>query len=118
MKHIQDLLDTESVVGQLGFPVNAQAYSDAVDALRAATRAAEVCDAWNRIAGAIGPQLTAAILSCDDWRMIGQPTRPLDDYDSDDQSQAVWVSDSQKVMGHAQVDGKHLVAVVFSVEAR
>jgi hypothetical protein len=114
---VQGLLDLETVTKALGFPVNASSYASAVRALREARDAGSVCDAWNGIAGALGPQLVAAILSSDDWRAIARPTRPLDDYDSDDLSQAVWVGDKAQVVGRAQMDGDHLVAVRFVVES-
>jgi hypothetical protein len=114
---LQELLDTEAVAERLGFPINASAYAQAVRDLKKATNANEACDAWKGIAGAIGPQLIAAILSSDDWRAIARPTRPLDDYDSDDLSQAVWVGDKAQVVGRAQMDGDHLVAVRFVVES-
>jgi hypothetical protein len=115
---VQELLDTEAVVGRLGFPINATAYALAVQNLRKATNSHAACEAWIRIAGSIGPQLVAAILSSDDWRAIARPSRPLDDYDSDDLSQAVWVDDVSQVVGRAQMDGDHLVAVRFVVESR
>jgi hypothetical protein len=115
---LQDLLDTETVMARLGFPVDAAAYSAAIEHLRSARTADEVCKAWNAIAGSIGPTLTAEILSCDDWRLIERPTRPLDDFDSDDNSQAVWVDYKAQVIGRAEMDGDRLVAVRFAVEAR
>jgi len=115
---LQDLLDTETVMARLGFPVDAAAYSAAIEGLRSAGTADEVCSAWNAIAGSIGPTLTAEILSCDDWRLIARLTRPLDDVDSDDQSQAVWVDETVKVIGRAELDGGQLVAVRFFVEPR
>ena len=118
IKPLQDLLDTETVMARLGFPVDAQAFSAAIEDLRSAGTADEVRDAWNAIAGSIGPTLMAEILSCDDWRMFARPTRPLDDYDSDDHSQAVWIDDTAKVMGRAEMDGDRLVAVRFFVEPR
>ena len=115
---VQELLDCESVTKALGFPVNATSYASAVRALRDARDAEAVLTAWNGIAGSVGPQLVAAILSSDDWRAIARPTRPMDDYDSDDLSQAVWVDDVAQVVGRAQMDGDHLVAVRFVVESR
>ena len=115
---IQELLDFDPLVQTLGWPVNAEAYCAAVQELRAATDAGAVCEAWNRIAGSLGPRLTAAILSGTEWRVIGQAKGPLDDYDSDDLSQAVWVGGGQKVVGRAQMDGDHLVGVRFTVELR
>lgn len=115
---IQDLLDTEAMMNRTGFPVCGKSYAQAVRDLHAATTAAQVCEAWNAIAGSIGPQLTGDILSTDDWRDLARPTRPLDDYDSDDDSQAVWVDDSAQVIGRAEMDGGRLVAVRFFVEPR
>jgi hypothetical protein len=42
----------------------------------------------------------------------------LDEYDSDDLSQAVWVGSSHKVMARATMGGEHLVGVRFTAEAR
>jgi hypothetical protein len=115
---VQLLFDSEPVVGSLGFPVNAQAFVAAVKAIRTNNRPESLADAWNALAGALGPKLTASMLSGEEWRWIAPPSRPLDDYDADDHSQAVWVDDEAMVMGRAFFDGSHLTGVRFTVERR
>lgn len=118
---LQMLLDSEPAITALGFPINAQAFTQAVRAIREASASSSperVATAWNALAGAIGPKLTAAFLSGEEWTWICRPTKPLDDYDSTDLSQAVWVSESSQVVGRALLDGQHLLGVRFDVEAR
>jgi hypothetical protein len=115
---LQLLFDSEPVMDALGFPVSAEAFVAAVKAIRDATEPEQVTDAWNALAGSLGPKLTASLLSGEEWRWIGRPDRFLDDYDSDDHSQAVWVDDEVMVVGRAHFDGSHLQGVRFSVERR
>ena len=112
---IQLLFDSEPVISALGFPVNAEAFAASVRGISAAKTADEVAAAWNALAGAVGPKLTAALLSGEEWRWISPPTRPLDDYDSDDLTQAVSVGDDATVIGRAVMDGAHLLGVRFEV---
>jgi hypothetical protein len=115
---LQLLFDSEPVMDALGFPVNAEAFITAAMAIRDASEPEQVADAWNALVGSLGPKLTASLLSGEEWRWIGRPDRPLDDYDSDDHSQAVWMNDEVTVVGRAQFDGSHLQGVRFSVERR
>lgn len=112
---IQLLFDFEPVISALGFPVNAEAFVASVRGIRAAKTADEVAVGWNALAGALGPRLTASLLSGEEWRWIAPPTRPLDDYDSDDLTQAVSVGDDATVIGRAVMDGAHLLGVRFEV---
>lgn len=118
---LQLLLDSEPVMAALGFPINAQGFATSVRAVREASAIAspdQVAAAWNALAGAIGPNLTASLLSGEEWKWVCRPTKPLDDYDSTDLSQTVWVGDSSQVVGRALFDGNHLLGVRFEVEAR
>lgn len=118
---LQMLLDSEPVAGALGFPINAKAFATAVRAIREAAAQGKpepLAAAWNALAGAIGPKLTASLLSGEEWQWICRPTKPLDEYDSTDLSQAVWISESSQVVGRALFDGDHLLGVRFEVESR
>ena len=112
---IQLLFDSEPVISALGFPVNAEAFAAPVRGIRAAKTADEVAAAWNALAGALGPKLTASLLSGEEWRWIAPPTRPLDDYDSDDLCQTIWLGPDATVIGRAEMDGSHLLGVRFAV---
>jgi hypothetical protein len=118
---LQLLFDTEPAANALGFPVNAAAFVKAVRAIRERAVSGEpekIAAAWNELAGALGPKLTAALLSGEEWRWICPPTLPLDEYDSDDLSQAVWVGSGHKVIARATMDGEHLIGLRFAAEAR
>jgi hypothetical protein len=115
---VQLLFDSEPVVRALGFPVDAQAFVAAVKTIRSQGKPELLADAWNALAGSLGPKLMASMLSGEEWRWISPPTRPLDDYDADDHSQAVWVGDELMVIGRAQFDGPNLTGVRFTVERR
>jgi hypothetical protein len=115
---VQLLFDSEPVADALGFPVDAQAFVAAVRAIRSRSKPESLADAWNALAGTLGPKLMASMLSGEEWRWISQPSRSLDDYDADDHSQAVWVNDEVMVIGRAEFDGPHLISVRFTVERR
>lgn len=118
---IQELLDSEPVVTALGSPINATEAVAAIRSLReiaAGDDGSAVAAAWNRLSGALGGSLTAALLSGPEWRSFCPISRPLDDYDSDDLSQAVWLSDTQQVVGRVVMAGSTVTAVKFAVEAR
>lgn len=116
---VQLLFDTEPVANALGFPVNATAFTKAVRAIRERAVSGDpekIAAAWNELAGALGHKLTASLLSGEEWRWICPPVRPLDDYDSDELSQAVWVGGGRKVIGRAVMDGDRFVGLRFAVE--
>ena len=118
---LQELLDSEPAVQALGFTVNAKAAAVAIRTLRKlapGNDAEGICKAWNELAGALGGRFTAAILSGAEWRSYCPIARPLDDYDSDDRSQVVWIGTAQRVIGRALFDGDTFLGVKFVVEAR
>ena len=118
---LQELLDSEPAVQALGFTVNAANAADAIRTLRKlapGNDAEGICMAWNELAGALGGRFTAAILSGAEWRSFCPISRPLDDYDSDDRSQVLWIGTAQRVIGRALFDGETLIGVKFVVEAR
>ena len=118
---LQELLDSEPAVQALGFTVNAATAADAIRTLRKlapGNDAEGICKAWNELAGALGGRFTAAILSGAEWRSYCPIARPLDDYDSDDRSQVVWIGSAQRVIGRALFDGDTFLGVKFVVEAR
>ena len=118
---LQEILDSEPAVQALGFPVNAKAAAEAVRKLRKlapGNEADDICRAWNALSGALGGRLTAAILSGSEWRSFCPISRPLDDYDSDDRSQVVWIGSAHRVTGKAIFEGETFVGVKFTAEAR
>ena len=118
---IQELLDSEPVVTALGSPINATAAVTAIRRLRELAGGNDgpaVAEAWNRLSGALGGPLAAALLSGAEWRSFCPISRPLDDYDSDETSQVVWLSDTQKVVGRAAVTDGVVRGVKFTAEPR
>ena len=118
---LQELLDSEPAVQALGFTVNAANAADAIRTLRKlapGNDAEGICKAWNELAGALGGRFTAAILSGAEWRSYCPIARPLDDYDSDDRSQVVWIGSAQRVIGKALFQGDVFLGVKFTAEAR
>lgn len=118
---VQEILDTESAVQALGFPVNAKAAAEAIRTLRnlaPGNDADGICSAWNELAGALGGRFAAAILSGSEWRTFCPISRPLDDYDSDDRSQVVWIGSARRVIGKALFQGDVFLGVKFFAEAR
>jgi len=118
---VQEILDSEPAVQALGFPINAKAAAEAIRTLRklAPGNDAEViCQAWNELSGALGGRFTAAILSGSEWRSFCPISRPLDDYDSDDVAQTVWIGSAHQVIGKALFQGEVFLGVKFSAEAR
>jgi hypothetical protein len=118
---IQDLLDAEVVVDALGFPSNVKALGEAAGDLK---RLASLQDgagipaAWDRFAAAIGPKPTAALFSSADWPRFCPLRGTLDDYDTADLTQVVWLGDTQKVVATAVMDGDRLVGVRFDCVRR
>lgn len=115
---LQELLDSEPVVAALGFPLDAKAAVAAIRQLRAVAPsedAGAVCAAWESLSGAIGPRLTAALLSGAEWRSFCPISRPLDDYDATDDSQVVWIGGGRRVVAKAAMDGSTLLGVRFDV---
>ena len=118
---VQEILDSEPAVQALGFPINAKAAAEAVRTLRKlapGNDAEGICNAWNSLTGALGPRLTASLLSGPEWRSFCPISSTLDDYDSTDTTQAVWVGSAQRVIGKALFDGETLIGVKFTAEAR
>ena len=116
---IQELLDCEPVVKALGSPINARASVEAISDLSRLAGGSDgeaVAAAWNRLSGALGGPLTAALLSGAEWRSFCPISRPLDDYDSDDLSQVVWLGDGQRVIGRAIVKDNLVQGVKFTAE--
>lgn len=118
---IQEILDTEPAVKALGSPINVRAAVEAVRSLRELAGGSDgpaVAEAWNRLSGALGGPLAAVLLSGPEWRSFCPINRPLDDYDSDDLSQVVWLSEKHKVVGRAMVKDELVLGVKFSTEPR
>ena len=118
---LQELFDTEPAVKALGAPIGLRAAASAIRDLRSLARGEDgpaVAEAWNRLCGAVGGRLTAALLSGPELQSFCPTTRPLDDYDSDDHSQVVWLSDTTRVVGRALFDGEGFLGVRFACEPR
>jgi hypothetical protein len=118
---LQQLFDSEPAVKALGGPIGLRAAASAIRDLRSLARGEDgpaVAEAWNRLCGAVGGRLTAALLSGPEWQSFCPIARPLDDYDSDDRAQVVWVSDTSKVTGRALFDGLDFLGVEFAYEPR
>jgi hypothetical protein len=118
---IQEILDSEPAVQALGFPLNAKAATEAVRTLRRlapGNDAEGICMAWNSLTGALGPRLTASLLSGAEWRSFCPLSRPLDDYDSTDHAQVVWIGSAHRVVGHAVLDGEQFIGLKFLAEPR
>ena len=118
---IQEILDSEPAVQALGFPLNAKAATEAVRTLRRlapGNDAEGICMAWNSLTGALGPRLTASLLSGAEWRSFCPLSRPLDDYDSTDHAQVVWIGSAHRVVGHAVLDGEQFIGLKFIAEPR
>ena len=118
---IQELLDSEPVVTALGSPINATEAVAAIRRLRelaGGTNSPAIAEAWDRLSGALGGPLAAALLSGPEWHSFCPISRPLDDYDSDDTSQVVWLSDAQKVVGRASVTDGVVRGIKFTAEPR
>lgn len=117
---LQELFDSEPAVAALGAPINLKAAAAAISDLRRLARGDDgsaVAEAWNRLCGALGGRLTAALLSGPEWQSFCPISQPLDDYDSDDRSQVVWLG-SQKVVGRAEFDGDTFLGVRFTAVRR
>jgi hypothetical protein len=117
---LQELFDSEPAVSAVGAPINLKAAADAIRDLRrlaGGDDGSAVAAAWNRFCGAVGGRLTAAMLSGPEWKGFCPISRPLDEYDSDDRSQVVWIG-SQKVIGRAEFDGDTFLGVRFTAEPR
>ena len=117
---LQELFDSEPAVAALGAPINLKAAAEAIRDLRrlaAGDDGLAVAEAWNRFCGAVGGRLTAALLSGPEWQGLSPISHPLDDYDSGDRSQVVWIG-SQKVIGRAEFDGDTFLGVRFTAEPR
>lgn len=118
---LQELFDSEPVVAALGSPLGLRNAALAIKQLRVVASgddAAAVAQAWTRLCGALGGRLTAALLSGPEWATLCPPSRPRDDYDADDRSQVVWLSDSQKVVATAVMDGDQFIGVRFDCAHR
>ena len=118
---LQELFDSEPAVKALGAPIGLRAAVGAIRDLRNLAQGRdgqEVADAWNQLCGALGSRLTASLLSGPEWRRLCPISRPMDDYDSCDRSQVVWLSDTTKVVGNAHFDGDTFLGVRFSCEPR
>jgi hypothetical protein len=118
---VQELLDSEPAVQALGFPVRAKAAAEVIRTLRKLAPGNDVdgiCKAWNSLSGALGPRLTAALLSGPDWQSFCPISRPLDDYDSTDHTQVVWIGSAHRVVGNAVFDGKTFLGLQFTAEPR
>ena len=117
---MQELFDSEPAVAALGGPINLKAAAAAIRDLRRLAGGEDgsaIAAAWNRFCGAVGARLTAALLSGPEWQSFCPISRPLDDYDSGDRSQVVWIG-SQKVIGRAEFDGDTFLGVRFTAEPR
>lgn len=114
----QSFFDLDSVVAALRWPVDWGRARAACEAVAGSNTPEEACRAWELLAGAIGPHLTAEILSCGDWRSICRPAGPLDDYGHGPDHQVVFVDAENQVVGRAAMDGDQLVSVQFTVEPR
>ena len=117
----QEILDSEPAVKALGFPVNAKAAAEAIRTLRRlapGNDAEGICRAWNSLSGALGPRLTASLLSGVDWRSYCPISRPLDDYDVSDHAQVVWIGSAHHVVGLAVLEGEQFIGLKFTAEPR
>ncbi len=118
---LQELFDSEPAMKALGSPIGLRAAASAIRDLRSLASGEDgpaVAEAWNRLCGALGGRLTAALLSGSEWQSLCPISRPLDDYDNEDHSQVVWIGSAQRVIGRALFDGETLIGVKFAAEPR
>jgi hypothetical protein len=118
---LQEIFDSEPAVSALGAPVGLRAAARAILDLRQLAGGEDgsaVAEAWNRLCGALGGRLTAALLSGPEWQSICPISGPLDEHDSGDRSQVVWLSGGEKVTGYAEFDGDTFLGVRFVTEPR
>ena len=118
---LQELFDSEPAMKALGAPIGLRAAASAIRDLRSLASGEDgpaVAAAWDRLCGALGGRLTAALLSGPEWHSFSPISRPLDDYDNEDHSQVVWIGSAQRVIGRATFDGDTFLGVKFVVEAR
>lgn len=118
---LQELFDSEPAMKALGAPIGLRAAASAIRDLRSLASGEDgpaVAAAWDRLCGALGGRLTAALLSGPEWRSFCPIARPLDYYDNEDHSQVVWIGTAQRVIGRATFDGDTFLGVKFVVEAR
>ena len=118
---LQELFDSEPAMKALGAPIGLRAAASAIRDLRSLASGEDgpaVAAAWDRLCGALGGRLTAALLSGPEWRSFCPIARPLDYYDNEDHSQVVWIGSAQRVIGRATFDGDTFLGVKFVVEAR
>lgn len=118
---LQELFDSEPAMKALGAPIGLRAAASAIRDLRSLASGEDgpaVAAAWDRLCGALGGRLTAALLSGPEWRSFCPIARPLDYYDNEDYSQVVWIGSAQRVIGRATFDGDTFLGVKFVVEAR
>ena len=118
---LQELFDSEPAMKALGAPIGLRAAASAIRDLRSLASGEDgpaVAAAWDRLCGALGGRLTAALLSGSEWQSLCPISRPLDDYDNEDHSQVVWIGSGQRVIGRALFDGDTFMGVTFVVEAR
>jgi hypothetical protein len=118
---LQELFDSEPAMKALGAPIGLRAAASAIRDLRSLASGEDgpaVAAAWNRLYGALGPRLTAALLSGPEWHSFCPISRPLDDYDNEDHSQVVWIGSAQRVVGRAVMDGEQFIGLKFTAEPR
>ena len=118
---LQELFDSEPAMKALGAPIGLRAAASAIRDLRSLASGEDgpaVAAAWDRLCGALGGRLTAALLSGPEWRSFCPIARPLDYYDNEDHSQVVWIGTAQRVIGRALFDGDTFLGVTFTAEPR
>jgi hypothetical protein len=113
---LQWFLDLPKLQEIMGWPVGAERLvASGQDIHRLSKQepgdAEEIAKAWNRLGGAIGPNLLGTLMSCDHWRELVPPVAGQ----SYDDEETVWMGGGKSVVARMVYDKGRPINVGFEV---
>lgn len=116
LRIVQWFLDLPKLQEIMGWPVGAERLvASGQDIHRLSKQqpgdAEEIAAAWNRLGGALGPNLLGTLMSCDHWRELVPPVSGP----SSDDEETVWMGGGKSVVARMVYDNGRPINVVFEV---
>lgn len=116
LRIVQWFLDLPKLQEIMGWPVGAERLvASGQDIHRLSKQepgdAQAIADAWNRLGGALGPNLLGTLMSCDHWRELVPPVSGP----SSDDEETVWMGGGKSVVARMIYDNGRPINIVFEV---
>lgn len=116
LKLLRWFLGSEPVGMALNWPISPETLLESTRSIHILSKKegadpTEICEAWRRFSGAVGPTLISQIIGSNEWReIVPQVEGYGDDWCN------LWAGNGKAVVARVVYDGERPINVAFSVE--